>query len=102
MLSTIMKPTRRRRAEFIAAVARSRRLHRGLVSPPDTVELFDHYIDRLRRQNQLGYWVRTPDDELAGVIHVSEIVRGVFQSAYLGYYVFEPHDGQALVEQPVH
>lgn len=27
--------------------------------------------------------------EIAGVINVSEIVRGSFRSAYLGYYVFE-------------
>jgi len=32
--------------------------------------------------------------ELAGVINVSEIVRGVFQSGYLGYYAFIPHAGQ--------
>ena len=94
MLSPIVTPTRRRRDEFLTAVTRSRRLHRGLVSPPDTLELFDRYLDRLRRTNQLGYWVRTPDDELAGVVNVSEIVRGVFQSAYLGYYAFVPHDGQ--------
>ena len=32
--------------------------------------------------------------ELAGVINLSEIVRGSFQSAYLGYYAFLPHDRQ--------
>ena len=29
--------------------------------------------------------------ELAGVITLSEIVRGSFRSAYLGYYAFVPH-----------
>lgn len=42
----------------------------------------------------MGYWVRTPEGELAGVINASEIVRGAFQSAYLGYYAFAPHNGQ--------
>jgi ribosomal-protein-alanine N-acetyltransferase len=28
---------------------------------------------------------------LLGVINLNEIVRGVFQSAYLGYYAFTPH-----------
>jgi ribosomal-protein-alanine N-acetyltransferase len=28
------------------------------------------------------------------VINVSEIVRGAFQSAYLGYYAFVPHAGR--------
>jgi ribosomal-protein-alanine N-acetyltransferase len=31
--------------------------------------------------------------ELAGVVNVSEIVRGQFCSGYLGYYAFVPNDG---------
>jgi ribosomal-protein-alanine N-acetyltransferase len=37
--------------------------------------------------------VCTDDGELAGVINISEIVRGVFCSGYLGYYAFVPHAG---------
>ena len=33
------------------------------------------------------------DDDLVGVYNLSEIVRGSFQNAYLGYYAFVPHDG---------
>jgi ribosomal-protein-alanine N-acetyltransferase len=43
--------------------------------------------------------MRTPDGQLAGVINVSEIVRGSFQSAYLGYYAFSPHDGRGYMFQ---
>ncbi len=57
------------------------------------METFERYLARLRRNANVGYWVRTPDGELAGVINVSEIVRGGFQSAYLGYYAFVPHAG---------
>jgi ribosomal-protein-alanine N-acetyltransferase len=39
----------------------------------------------------LGYWVVTEEGALAGAITVSEIVRGPFCSAYLGYYAFTPH-----------
>ena len=85
-------PSGRKRAEFLAAVARSKRLHRGWVSPPRTAPAFAAYLKRLRARNVLGYWVRTPAGELAGVINVSEIVRGPFQSAYLGYYAFSPHE----------
>lgn len=38
--------------------------------------------------------MRTGAGELAGVVNLSEIVRGSFQSAYLGYYAFSPHDRQ--------
>jgi ribosomal-protein-alanine N-acetyltransferase len=37
--------------------------------------------------------------ELAGVINVSEIVRGAFHSAYLGYYAFVPHAGRGYMTE---
>ena len=43
--------------------------------------------------------MRLPTGELAGVINLSEIVRGNFRSAYLGYYAFTPHDGQGWMAQ---
>jgi ribosomal-protein-alanine N-acetyltransferase len=94
-------PTRRRRKEFLTAVAKSRDLHRGLVAPPCTAEAFDRYLARLRGPAHIGYWVRTTESELAGVINVSEIVRGAFQSAYLGYYAFAPHDGLGYMSRGV-
>jgi ribosomal-protein-alanine N-acetyltransferase len=30
---------------------------------------------------------------LTGVVNVSEVVRGPFRSAYLGYFAFAPHQG---------
>ncbi len=64
------------------------------MTPPRTTAAFAAYLKRLRKPSCCGYLVRTKDGELAGVINVSEIVRGSFQSAYLGYYAFSPHDGQ--------
>jgi ribosomal-protein-alanine N-acetyltransferase len=37
--------------------------------------------------------------ELVGVINLNEIVRGIFQSAYLGYYAFEPFAGMGLMSE---
>jgi ribosomal-protein-alanine N-acetyltransferase len=34
-----------------------------------------------------------------GVINVSEIVRGPFRSAYLGYYAFVPHAGRGYMTE---
>ena len=84
------KPSSARRTEFLAAVQRSRKLHRPWVSVPDTQALFDAYLKRLGKATHLSYWVITDDGQLAGVFNISEIVRGVFHSGYLGYYAFEP------------
>jgi RimJ/RimL family protein N-acetyltransferase len=36
-------------------------------------------------------------NELCGVINLSEIVRGSFESAYLGYYALAPHAGKGFM-----
>lgn len=79
---------------FLEGVRRSRRLHRGLVSPPRNRERYREYLSRLSRPSHEGHFVCLSDGELAGVINVSEIVRGIFQSAYLGFYAFAPHHGR--------
>ena len=93
-LPLLERPSPRRRAEFLLAVARSRVLHGDWVAPPRTSAAFDRYLDRLSRPAYKGYWVLTGSRALAGVVTLSEIVRGNFRSAYLGYYAFVPHHGQ--------
>lgn len=46
----------------------------------------------------LGGRLRTHGD-LVGVVNVSEIVRGVFCNAYLGYEAFLPHAGRGLLRE---
>jgi len=77
-------------AEFIAAVRRSRKLHRPWVSPPQTAETFRRYLALKQSPTSVGYFVLSEEGTLAGVVNVSEIVLGQFQSAYLGYYAFSP------------
>ena len=91
------KPSLRRQDEFLAAVARSRRLHRHWATPPSTAIEFRESLKRLRNVRHLSHWVCTEDGELAGVININEIVRGVFCSGYLGYYAFVPHNGRGYM-----
>ena len=95
----LVEPSRKRRDEFLAAVRRSKKLHGRWASPPATVEKFDEYLKRVRKETHLSYWVCTERGELAGVININEIVRGIFCSGYLGYYAFAPQDGRGYMKK---
>lgn len=99
MAVILESPSKKHTAEFLAAVKRSQKLHRPWVSPPATAEAFDEYLKRLRSPDRAGYFVRTESGDLAGVINISEIVRGSFLSGYLGYYAFEPHHNRGYMTQ---
>lgn len=89
---------------FIAAARASRRLHGSWVHAPDTPARFRSYLERYggRRPGatQVGLLaVRRSDGALVGVINLSDIARGPFQSAYLGYYAFAPLAGTGLMTE---
>ena len=92
------RPSLRRQDEFLAAVARSRKLHRHWAAPPTTAIAFKENLKRLRSVSHIGHWVCTEEGELAGVININEIVRGRFCSGYLGYYAFVPHNGRGYMK----
>jgi ribosomal-protein-alanine N-acetyltransferase len=92
------KPSSRRREEFLSAARKSRRLHGQWTSAPQTPAEFDAYLKRIRRKTHLGYWVVTERRDLAGVINISEIVRGNFGSGYLGYYAFAPQNRRGYMK----
>ena len=87
-------------ADFLAAVSRSAVLHRPWVSPPATALGFRAMIKRMQEPSNLGFLVRrTSGNALVGYIAITDIVRGGFQSAYLGYYAFAGHERQGLMGQ---
>jgi len=87
-------PSARRALEFLNCVRKSQRLHRPWVKAPQTREAYLAFLKRSRHERQASYFVcSSATDELVGVINLNEIVRGLFQSAYAGYYAFAPHAG---------
>jgi ribosomal-protein-alanine N-acetyltransferase len=82
-------------AELTALNRASARLHRGLVSPPTKPEQFRAFIKRCRMADCVCFLIcRVGDGAVVGSISLSQIVRGNFQSAYLGYYVGGQYAGR--------
>lgn len=83
---------------FCTAVRASTKLHRPWVAPPVTAARFRTWLGAAEDPRRKLYLVcRRKDGALAGAYIVSEIVRGPFQSAFLGYYGFLPLARQGLM-----
>jgi ribosomal-protein-alanine N-acetyltransferase len=78
------------RDAFLALARESRELHRPWTYPPERPEQFEELYARSRRDDfvcLVAVLVDTGD--LVGVFTISQIFRGAFQSAYLGYYAHQ-------------
>ena len=73
--------------EFIAAMRASRRLLRPwITNMPETPERYASYIARVDDPRAAPFFAcRTEDGAIIGFLNISEIVRGPFKSAFLGY-----------------
>ena len=89
------------REEFLALARESRELHRPWTYPPERADQFDDLFARSRRDDFVCLLACLVEDEreIAGVFTISQIVRGAFQSAYLGYYANARHAGRGLMRE---
>jgi [ribosomal protein S5]-alanine N-acetyltransferase len=86
--------------EIIGLNRASRALHRGWVTPPVDAPAFRQWMLRCRKPSVRCLLVcRLGDDAIVGVFTLSQIVRRLFQSAYLGYYVAAPYAGQGYMRE---
>jgi ribosomal-protein-alanine N-acetyltransferase len=80
----------------------SLRLHGPWARAPRTTAQFAHFVTRYdgRVPTHAAFLVvRSDDGAIAGVFSFSEIVRGAFNSAYLGYYAFAPLAGGGFMTE---
>jgi [ribosomal protein S5]-alanine N-acetyltransferase len=89
------------REGFLALARESRELHRPWTYPPERSDQFDDLFARSRRDDFACLVACLAEDEreIAGVFTISQIVRGAFQSAYLGYYAHQRHAGRGLMRE---
>ena len=86
--------------ELIALARSSRRFHAGWVAPPFSPEQFAAYLRRGHGDHFEALLVaRREDHALLGSINLSEIVRGNFHSAYLGYWIGAAHARQGYMRE---
>ena len=88
------------RDEFLALARESRELHRPWTYPPERADQFDDLFARSRRDDFVCLVAAlTSDGSITGVFTISQIVRGAFQSAYLGYYAHGRFARQGLMSE---
>jgi ribosomal-protein-alanine N-acetyltransferase len=70
------------------------------VDPPKTAEAYDRYLASRDGVRDDGFLIcERSAGRIVGVVNLNVIVRGFFQSAFLGYYVGAPYAGQGYMTE---
>ena len=95
----IRPPTPADREEYLAAMRASRKLHRPWLAPatPESFETLLRHVEDERYEPLLV--CRREDGAIVGFINISQIVRGGFQSAYLGYGAVAAYAGEGYMRE---
>jgi [ribosomal protein S5]-alanine N-acetyltransferase len=96
----IRPPTAADGDSFIAAIRASRRLYAGWMTGPNTPAAFEALLERTRDGSVDPMLVCRVDDEaIAGFFNISQIIRGPFQSAFLGYGAVAAYAGRGYMTE---
>lgn len=100
MAVTLSTPSTSDADEFIAEVRDSRVLHRPWIDIADSADRFAAYRERSSREDHAAYLIRHGScGRLVGFVNINNIVRGAFQSGFLGYGAFASHAGRGLMTE---
>lgn len=96
----LRSPTAADRDEFLAAMRASRKLHRPWLQSAITPEAYDDLLVRAEDDRYDPLLVCLRDDgPIIGYMNISQIVRGSFQSAFLGYGAVAAYAGQGYMSE---
>jgi [ribosomal protein S5]-alanine N-acetyltransferase len=97
---SLRSPRRTDAGEFLALARLSRTFYRGRAAPPHTLRAYESWCARATTpRSRIWLIVRRADQAILGSIELSQIVRGRFQSAYLGYQIGAPFAGQRYMSE---
>lgn len=95
-------PSSSDQTEFLALNLASKSFHRSLVSPPTTPEQFAGFLLRASEEDTVCLFVcLVATSEIVGAVNLSQIFRGGFQNAYLGYYVGGRYAGLGYMSEAI-
>jgi ribosomal-protein-alanine N-acetyltransferase len=93
-------PNEADRDEFIAAMRASEQFHYPWMTGVRTPVEFGRLIERTRDERfDPSFVCRLEDGAIVGFFNLGEIVRGFFQSAYLGYGAVAAYAGQGYMTE---
>jgi len=86
--------------DITTLVRNSRPFFAGRIAPPSTATAFASYLRRNTADTfEALLLIRREDQAILGAVNLSEIVRGVFQNAYLGYWIGAPFARQGYMRE---
>ena len=93
-------PTLADQDEFIARMRASRAHHRPWIYMPETPERYAQYVMRVEDPRAAMFLAcRVEDGAIVGFLNISEIVRGSFKSAFVGYGGVAEFAGQGYMTE---
>lgn len=93
-------PTWADQDEFLAAMRASRRFHHPWMTAPTTPQAYEILMGRVSDPRYEPMLLRRrEDDAIVGFLNLGEIVRGYFQSAFLGYAAVAEHAGHGYMSE---
>jgi ribosomal-protein-alanine N-acetyltransferase len=99
---TLNKVSAEDRADLVTANLASIDLHEPWIYPCRDDSAFVAYLARFDDERCAGFVAREAGTgRLVGIVNLSEIVRGSFQNAYMGYYGFAGSQGRGLMSEAV-
>ncbi len=88
--------------EFIELNKSSVDFHKGLANPPKNKDAFDEFFAKNEQSANESFFICSiQTNEIAGSIGLSQIFRGGFQNAYLGYYLGEKFAGKGFATEAI-